>query len=265
MIVPVAVRTYTGPTVTVRSHMAAFASQGSVRRARLRPVDTSSARRALIVEDDAALAELVALALQQAGYSTVVEGDGEEALAVAQGEHFDLVLLDLRLPSLNGLEVCRHLRAGSAVPIIIVTSMGETQDVVDGLDCGADDYLTKPFEVGELMARVRAAQRRESGMHGPTIAAGDLEISLEAVEVRKAGEVVPLTATEFRLLVTFAQAPRQVFSREALLKQVWGYEFLGDSGMVNMAIKRLREKVEDEPSQPSLIETVRGFGYRLNP
>jgi two-component system response regulator MtrA len=217
------------------------------------------------VEDDAALAELIALALQQTGYSTVVEYDGAHAVAVALAGHFDLVLLDLRLPSLEGLEVCRRLRAESAVPIIIVTSKGDTQDVVDGLDCGADDYLTKPFEVGELMARVRAAQRREAAMHGPTLIARDLEISLEAVEVRKAGEVVPLTATEFRLLVTFAQAPRQVFSREALLKQVWGYEFLGDSGIVNMAINRLRQKVEDDPSQPSLIETIRGFGYRLNP
>jgi two-component system response regulator MtrA len=228
-------------------------------------VHTPSTRRALIVEDDDALAELIALALQQAGYSTVVEADGQEAVAVALSVDFDLVLLDLRLPSLDGLEVCRRVRAESAVPIIIVTSKGDTQDVVEGLDCGADDYLTKPFEVGELMARVRAAQRREAAMHGPTLVARDLEIDLATVEVRKAGEVVLLTATEFRLLVTFAQAPRQVFSREALLKQVWGYEFLGDSGMVNMAIKRLREKVEDEPSHPSLIETIRGFGYRLNP
>jgi two-component system response regulator MtrA len=228
-------------------------------------VDTPSTRRALIVEDDEALAELVALALQQAGYATVVEADGEEAVAVALSADLDLVLLDLRLPSLDGLEVCRRVRAKSAVPIIIVTSKGDTQDVVEGLDCGADDYLTKPFEVGELMARVRAAQRREAAMHGPTLVAGGLEINLQTMEVRKAGEVVTLTATEFRLLVTFAQAPRQVFSREVLLKQVWGYEFLGDSGMVNMAIKRLREKVEDDPSQPSLIETIRGFGYRLNP
>jgi two-component system response regulator MtrA len=198
-------------------------------------VDSPSARRALIVEDDDALAELIALALQQAGYSTVVEPDGREAVAVALSAAFDLVLLDLRLPSLDGLEVCRRVRAESAVPIIIVTSKGDTQDVVEGLDCGADDYLTKPFEVGELMARVRAAQRREAAMHGPTLLARNLEISLDAVEVRKAGEVIPLTATEFRLLVTFAQALRQVFSRESLLKQVWGYELLGDSGNGSLA------------------------------
>jgi DNA-binding response OmpR family regulator len=227
------------------------------------PVTPSPA--ALVVEDDEPLAEIVALALEDAGYRATVVHDGAEALHVARSQRFGLIVLDVLLPSLDGFEVCRHLRSGSAVPIIMITARSDTADIIAGLDHGADDYLAKPFELSELLARVRAVERR--GLHppGPTVVVRDLEISLPTVEVRKRGQLVQLTSTEFRLLVTFAQAPRQVFTREALLKQVWGYEFLGDSGMVTMAVKRLREKVEDDPSAPTLIETVRGFGYRFAP
>lgn len=222
-------------------------------------------RRVLIVEDDAALAELVVLALAGAGYQPALRTDGEEGLRAALDGGFDLVLLDILLPGLDGLEVCRRVRARSQVPIIMITAKADTRDVVTGLDCGADDYLPKPFEVQELLARVRAVMRRATSPPGPMIVHGHLEICPTEATVRKRGEALALTATEFRLLLTLARAPRQVFSREALLREVWGYDYLGDSGMVTMAVKRLRDKVEDDPAHPRLIETVRGFGYRLSP
>jgi DNA-binding response OmpR family regulator len=227
--------------------------------------DAGDGRRVLIVEDDAALAELVALALAKAGYQPTLRSDGDEGLRTALDGGFDVVLLDILLPGLDGVEVCRRLRARSQVPIIMITAKAETRDVVTGLDCGADDYLPKPFEVAELLARVRAVTRRGSSTPGPVIVHGDLEICPAEATVTKRGEQLALTATEFRLLLTLARAPRQVFSREALLREVWGYDYLGDSGMVTMAVKRLRDKVEDDPAAPSLIETVRGFGYRLSP
>jgi DNA-binding response OmpR family regulator len=227
--------------------------------------DAGDGRRVLIVEDDAALAELVALALAKAGYQPTLRSDGDEGLRTALDGGFDVVLLDILLPGLDGVEVCRRLRARSQVPIIMITAKAETRDVVTGLDCGADDYLPKPFEVAELLARVRAVTRRGSSIPGPVIVHGDLEICPAEATVTKRGEQLALTATEFRLLLTLARAPRQVFSREALLREVWGYDYLGDSGMVTMAVKRLRDKVEDDPAAPSLIETVRGFGYRLSP
>lgn len=224
-----------------------------------------SGRRLLIVEDDHALAELIALALEQAGYQPTRCSNGEDGLRRALGEGFELLILDILLPDLDGLELCRRVRARSQVPIIMITAKGATSDVVTGLDCGADDYLAKPFEVEELLARVRAVLRRRASAPGPRIVHGDLEICPLEATVRKRGEELALTATEFRLLLTLAKAPRQVFSREALLRDVWGYDYLGDSGMVTMAIKRLRDKVEDDPAHPRLVETVRGFGYRLSP
>lgn len=219
----------------------------------------------LIVEDDTALAELIALALVPEGFSPTVRGDGAEGLREALEGGHDLVLLDILLPTVDGLEICRQVRSRSSVPIIIITAKGETAEVVAGLDCGADDYLAKPFEVGELLARVRAVMRRAVAQPGPKLVVGALEVFPDSVTVLKSGQPLPLTSTEFRLLLTLARAPRQVFSREALLKEVWGYDYLGDSGMVTMAVKRLRDKVEDDPSSPTLIETVRGFGYRLSP
>ncbi len=219
----------------------------------------------LIVEDDAALAELIALALEAEGCTATVQADGGQGLRAALGGSFDLILLDILLPAVDGLEICRQVRARSNVPIIIITAKGGTADVVSGLDCGADDYLPKPFEVGELLARVRAVMRRGVSQPGPKLVLGAIEIFPDSVLVLKNDQPISVTATEFRLLLTMARAPLQVFSREALLKEVWGYDYLGDSGMVTMAVKRLRDKVEDDPSQPTLIETVRGFGYRLSP
>lgn len=222
-------------------------------------------RSVLIVEDDDALAELIALALEAEGWAVTVHADGYQGLRAALDGDFDLVLLDILLPTVDGLEICRQVRSRSSVPVIIITAKGETADVVSGLDCGADDYLPKPFEVGELLARVRAVMRRGLSQPGPKLVVGTLEIFPESIVVLRNGEPLSLTATEFRLLLTLARAPRQVFSREALLKEVWGYDYLGDSGMVTMAVKRLRDKVEEDPSHPVVIETVRGFGYRLSP
>ncbi len=224
-----------------------------------------NAGNVLVVEDDAALAEVVALTLRRAGWMPTIDHDGGSGLDAALGGQFDLVLLDVLLPTLHGLEVCRRLRARSQIPIIIITAKAEVSDVVSGLDCGADDYLTKPFEVEELLARVRAVMRRGASGPGPRLVVGDVEICPREVTVRKRGEPLGLTATEFRLLLTLAKAPRQVFSREELLRQVWGWDYLGDSGIVNMAVKRLRDKVEEDPANPTLIQTVRGFGYRLVP
>lgn len=222
-------------------------------------------RSALIVEDDGALAELITLALGGEGYRATIRADGAEGLRAALEGHFDLLLLDILLPAVDGLEICRRVRSVSSVPIIIITAKGGSGDVVSGLDCGADDYLPKPFEVGELLARVRAVMRRGASQPGPNLVVGDLEVLPESILVLRNGEPVPLTATEFRLLLTLARAPRQVFSREALLKEVWGYDYLGDSGMVTMAVKRLRDKIEEDPANPTLVQTVRGFGYRLSP
>lgn len=226
---------------------------------------TEPAPAALIVEDDAALGELVALALRRTGWTTTLKADGAAGLDLALERDVDLLLLDVLLPDLDGLEICRRVRARSQVAIIIITAKTNLSDVVRGLDCGADDYLTKPFDVDELLARVRAVMRRGAAGSGPRLVVGDVEICPGEVSAHKRGEPLSLTATEFRLLLTFARAPRQVFSREELLRQVWGWDYLGDSGMVNMAVKRLRDKVEDDPGNPSLIETVRGFGYRLVP
>ncbi|MDQ3973764.1 MAG: response regulator transcription factor [Actinomycetota bacterium] len=229
------------------------------------PQQPSEGARVLVVEDDVALAEVVALALAEGGYQAVTEGDGRSGLRRALTEPFELVILDILLPGLDGLVVCRELRRHSLVPILMLTAKAETADVVAGLNCGADDYLTKPFEVDELLARVRAVLRRSDVARGPAVRLGDLEIDLEAMVVRRLGREVPLTATEFRLLLAFAESPHKVLTREALLQEIWGYDYLGDSGIVNMAVKRLRDKVEEDPSQPRLIRTVRGVGYRLDP
>lgn len=218
----------------------------------------------LLVEDDASLAEIVGLGLERAGCLTTVVRDGISAIEEAHKDDFELLLLDLLLPGVDGLTVCRAVRETSDVPIIIMTAKGQTREVVEGLDAGADDYLVKPFEVDELLARVRAVLRRRTRTPGGLIQAADLEIDLEAATVKKAGSAVRLTATEYRMLLTFVRTPGRVFSREELLREVWGFDHLGDSAMVNMAVKRLRDKVESDPSEPELIATVRGLGYRFD-
>jgi two-component system, OmpR family, response regulator MtrA len=220
--------------------------------------------RVLLVEDDPSIREVTTLGLKQAGFRVTTAGDGREGLLRSRDEAFDLVILDVMLPSLDGFEVCREIRKGSQVPILMLTARSDTIDVVVGLESGADDYVTKPFEMAELMARARAALRRTAA--GPAETAIDvagLEIDPAGFSVKKDGEAVSLTATEFRLLLEMARRPGQVFTRELLLDRVWNYDYLGDSRLVDVAVQRLRAKIEDDPSHPRLITTIRGVGYRL--
>jgi two-component system response regulator MtrA len=176
-----------------------------------------------------------------------------------------VVILDVMLPSMDGFEVCREIRKFSRVPVVMLTARADLVDVVVGLESGADDYVKKPFELPELVARLRAVLRRTSApAQAALILAGALEIDPAGFTVRKNGEEVTLTATEFRLLLELARRPGQVFTRELLLQRVWDYEYLGDSHLVDVAIGRLRAKVEDDPSHPALIKTIRGVGYRLD-
>jgi two-component system response regulator MtrA len=220
--------------------------------------------RVLLVEDDHAISEITARGLSQAGFEVTKEHDGRQSVVRFRNGDFDLVVLDVMLPSLDGLEVCRQMRALSPVPIIMLTAKAETMDVVVGLEAGADDYVTKPFEMPELVARARALLRRMGGSpDDERLVAGSLEIDVAGHKVFKSGEPLSVSATEFKLLVTLARHAGQVMTREMLLELVWDYGYLGDSRVVDMAIKRLREKVEDDPSEPSLIQTVRGVGYRI--
>jgi DNA-binding response OmpR family regulator len=220
--------------------------------------------RVLLVEDDPSIREVATLGLEQAGYRVSTAGDGREGLLRSRDEPFDLVILDVMLPSLDGFEVCREIRKQSQVPILMLTARSDTIDVVVGLESGADDYVTKPFEMAELVARARAVLRRSSAAPlESAIELADLEIDPASFSVKKNGKSVSLTATEFRLLLEMARRPGQVFTRELLLDRVWNYDYLGDSRLVDVAVQRLRAKVEDDPAHPRLITTVRGVGYRL--
>ena len=220
--------------------------------------------RLLLVEDDASIREIASLGLKAAGFRVATAIDGREGLARVRADGFDAVILDVMLPSLDGFEVCREIRKFSRVPIVMLTARTDLVDVVVGLESGADDYVKKPFELPELIARLRAVLRRAAAPAEATgILAGDLEIDPAAFTVRKGGAELALTATEFRLLAELASRPGQVFTRELLLQRVWDYEYLGDSHLVDVAIQRLRAKVEDDPARPALIKTVRGAGDRL--
>jgi two-component system response regulator MtrA len=222
--------------------------------------------RLLLVEDDPSIREIATLGLQQAGFRVTASGDGREALIRFRQGPFDLVVLDVMLPSLDGLEVCREIRKGSQTPIVMLSARSELHDVVVGLELGADDYVTKPFELPELVARIKAVLRRSTpGAGERPLAVDDLEIDPAAYSVRRRGEDVPLTATEFRLLLELVRRPKQVFTRALLLELVWNYDYLGDSRLVDVAVQRLRAKIEDDPKRPKLIRTVRGVGYRLDP
>lgn len=228
---------------------------------------TAPAQRLLLVEDDASLREVCTLVLEAAGFEVVGVGDGLQALDRFD-DTCDVVVLDVMLPLLDGFSVCQELRRRSDVPIIMMTARGEPSDVVAGLQLGADDYIRKPFEPAELLARLRAVLRRTDPSPGDApISVGDLVIDASRHRVTRHGEVLGLSATEFRLLAELAARPGHVLSREVLLERVWGYDYLGDSRLVDMAIKRLRDKVEDGDGGAGnrLITTVRGVGYRLDP
>ncbi len=219
----------------------------------------------LVVEDDFSIREVTALGLRRAGFRVDTAVDGRQALAAFRAHPVDLIVLDIMLPGLDGLEVCREIRRGSQVPILMLTARTDTIDVVVGLECGADDYLRKPFDLPELVARIRSVLRRVNVPAASTvIEVGGLEIDPGGFVVRQHGREVTLTATEFRLLLELARRPGQVFTRELLLDLVWNHDFLGDSRLVDVAVQRLRAKIEDDPAQPRLIRTVRGAGYKLS-
>jgi two-component system response regulator MtrA len=218
----------------------------------------------LLVEDDKSVQEATALLLERAGFLATVVDDGEKALEIFSARRFSAVILDLMLPTVDGLEVCRRIRATSNVPIIIVTARADTAEIVAGLECGADDYVTKPFSGPELLARIRAALRRAAPIEpGALVRVGALEIDSAGFRVRSDGRPVDLSTTEFRLLLELAGHRNQVLTRQALLRNVWGYDYLGDSRLVDMAITRLRGKIGDDSQRPRYIETVRGVGYRF--
>src|ERR671930_1985565 len=220
----------------------------------------------LLVEDDPSIREVATLGLEQAGFRVTASGDGREGLLRFRQGAFDLVVLDVMLPSLDGFEVLREIRSESRAPVVMLSARDELHDIVVGLELGADDYVTKPFELPELVARIKAVLRRAAAEpQDQVIAVDGREIDPAGFTVRRRGEEVNLTATEFRLLLELARRPKQVFTRELLLELVWNYDYLGDSRLVDAAVQRLRAKVEDDPKQPKLIKTVRGVGYRLDP
>ena len=221
----------------------------------------------LFIEDDDGIRLALRLALEDEGYSVFEAANGADGLATFGRESVDLVLLDLRLPDMSGFEVCRALRSKSIVPIIIITAQTDTVDMVAGLEAGADDYVTKPVVPKELAARIRSQLRRvhlhDSSKAPAATRFGDVELRRQQGVVLKGGHEINLTKTEFRLLCEFADHAGAVLSRDQLLERVWGYEYLGDSRLVDAHVRRLRVKIEDTPDDPKLIVTARGIGYRL--
>lgn len=224
--------------------------------------------RILVVDDEASILQLVTYNLTRAGYEVVSAESGEEALQVAKREPFDLILLDVMLPGMDGFEVCKEIRKGSAVPIVMLTARGEEIDRVIGFEIGADDYVTKPFSPRELLGRVKAILRRSKkgteAPEGETLTFGALSVNFVTYEVLKDEESVDLTPTEFQLLKLLCQHPGRVFSRDELVDRVIGADFYGDVRTIDVHIRHLRAKIEADPSDPKLIETVRGAGYKFS-
>ncbi len=228
---------------------------------------SGASKTVLVVEDEASLASTLSYNFRKNGFNVVTAADGYEGLQAARREQPDVVVLDLMLPKMDGLEVCRRLRAGSDVPILMLTAKGEELDRVVGLEMGADDYLTKPFSMRELIARVRALIRRSAGRPSAEdvsrISVGSLELDIRGRTVMRDGVEVALKPKEFDLLFYLAKNAGQVFTREQLLEHVWGYEFFGGSRTVDVHVRWLREKLEKEPAQPRYLLTVRGVGYKF--
>ena len=216
----------------------------------------------LVIDDDNALREMVGIVLENAGYQSVFCADGAEAVSIFDQEKPDLVLLDVMLPGEDGVSVCKKIRVESGAPIIMLTARGETEDVVQGLEAGADDYIVKPFQPNELIARVKARLRPVAESGANVISIGPLVLDIEGHEVKRGDQSISLTPLEFKLLYTLASKPNLVFSREMLLDQVWEYDYKADTRLVNVHVQRLRSKIEDDPDNPKIVTTVRGIGYR---
>ncbi|MFI5615236.1 response regulator [Amycolatopsis sp. NPDC051903] len=219
--------------------------------------------RVLLVEDDVMISEALALTLADEGFEVVQAGSGEEALETVETTTVDVVLLDLMLPGIDGLSVCRTLRDNGDLPVIVITARTDSSDVIAGLEAGADDYVTKPLVAGELAARVRALLRRAAPARAARLRVGDLELRPEYASAYRSGRPIHLTRTEFRLLTELAAADGEVVTREQLLQRVWGHSYFGDTRLLDVHIRRLRRKVEPDPDVPTVVVTVRGIGYRV--
>jgi two-component system response regulator MtrA len=217
----------------------------------------------MVVDDDQDLAEMLGIVLTSSGFDVDLVSRGDEALEVFRNNPPDLVLLDVMLPGIDGIEVCRLIRKESMVPIVMLSAKGETQDIVRGLEAGADDYMQKPFrDKAELVARIRTRLRRTHSDVTGLLTIGDLTIDVTAHEVRRGANVIQLTRLEFDLLVALAKDPGRVFTRDALLSEVWGYRQTTDTRLVNVHVQRLRSKIEHDAEHPEIVMTVRGVGYK---
>ncbi|GAA2135092.1 two-component system response regulator MtrA [Nocardioides koreensis] len=226
------------------------------------PAENAWKGRILVVDDDASLAEMLTIVLRQEGFDSRMCTRGDLAMDEFRDYKPDLVLLDLMLPGKDGIDVCKEIRAESGVPIVMLTAKGDTVDVVVGLESGADDYVVKPFKPKELVARIRARVRRYDTPAQESLSIGDLTIDVAGHSVTRRGVQISLTPLEFDLLVCLARKPWQVFTREVLLEQVWGYRHAADTRLVNVHVQRLRSKVEHDPENPEIVVTVRGVGYK---
>ncbi|CAB4624482.1 MAG: response regulator [Actinobacteria bacterium] len=220
------------------------------------------AHKILVVDDDNALREMVGIVLEAEGFQVSFHDAGSGALEAFKSGEPDLVLLDVMLPGKDGIEVCKEIRATAGTPIIMLTAKTESEDVVRGLEAGADDYVVKPFDPVVLLARIRARLRPLASTGGDTVQIGPLTLDIVGHEVRRGSELVLLTPLEFNLLLTLALKPKQVFTREMLLETVWGYHYKADTRLVNVHVQRLRSKIEDDPDNPKIVTTVRGIGYK---
>ena len=220
------------------------------------------APKILVVDDDPAINEMLTIVLEAEGFQTSSVTDGAEAVPAFRSFDPDLILLDLMLPGVNGIDICREIRKESAVPVVMLTAKTDTVDVVLGLESGADDYITKPFKPKELVARIRARLRRTDETPADVFEVGDLTVDVPQHTVTRGDEEIQLTPLEFDLLVEMARKPNQVHSREELLESVWGYRNASDTRLVNVHVQRLRSKIEHDPENPEIVLTVRGVGYK---
>ena len=220
--------------------------------------------RVLVVDDDQALSEMLGIVLRAEGYEALFCEDGSKAQAIFQETKPDLILLDLMLPGIDGIEVCKQIRSESGVPIVMLTAKGDTLDIVKGLESGADDYIVKPFKPKELVARIKARLRKDD-LKAEQLTLADLTIDVVGHSVKRNGKDISLTPLEFDLLLALARKPWQVYTREQLLTDVWHYRNPADTRLVNVHVQRLRAKVEHDPENPEIVMTVRGVGYKAGP